>query len=79
MHSLRAPDGRAVSLWADDQFDYVHVFITREFPCRGTAVAIEPMTAPANAFNSGEGLRWVEPGESWSMSWGIRYHDIRVR
>jgi aldose 1-epimerase len=77
-HRLSAPDGRTVSLWADEQFGYVQVFITREFPRRGgliTAVAIEPMTAPADAFNSGEGLRWIQPGARWSMSWAIRYHD----
>ncbi|MBP1817596.1 aldose 1-epimerase family protein [Mycobacterium sp. OAE908] len=81
-HWLSAPDGRTVSLWADEQFGYVQVFITREFPGAGgltTAVAIEPMTAPADAFNSGEGLRWLEPGECWSMSWAIRYHDARAR
>lgn len=77
-HWLSAPDGRSVSLWADEQFGYVHVFITRDFPFHGeliTAVAIEPMTAPANAFNSGEGLRWLQPGDCWSASWAIRYHD----
>lgn len=81
-HWLSAPDGRTVSLWADEQFGYVQVFITREFPRRGelvTAIAIEPMTAPADAFNSGEGLRWVEPGERWSASWAIRYHDLTAR
>jgi aldose 1-epimerase len=81
-HWLSVPDGRTVSLWADEQFGYVQVFITREFPRAGrltTAVAIEPMTAPADAFNSGEGLRWLVPGECWSMSWAIRYHDARVR
>jgi aldose 1-epimerase len=77
-HWLSAPDGRTVSLWADEQFDYVQVYITREFPRRGeliTAVAIEPMTAPADAFNSGEGLRWIQPGDSWSVSWAVRYRD----
>lgn len=81
-HWLSAPDGRSVSLWADQQFGYVQVFITREFPGAGeltTAVAIEPMTAPADAFNSGEGLRWLKPGECWSMSWAIRYHDAKAR
>jgi aldose 1-epimerase len=74
--SLSAPDGRTVSLWQDDSFPYLQVFTTRAFP-RGTgavtAIAIEPMTAPANAFNSGQSLRWVEPGETWQASWGIRY------
>jgi aldose 1-epimerase len=77
-HWLSAADGRAVSVWADDQFGYLQVFITRQYPHAGgsiTAVAIEPMTAPADAFNSGEGLRWLSPGERWSMSWAIRYHD----
>ena len=23
------------------------------------------MTAPADALNTGEGLRWLEPGERW--------------
>ncbi len=30
------------------------------------------MTAPANALNSGEGLRWLEPDETWTGTWGIR-------
>jgi len=79
-HSLRAPDGRTVSLWADEHFGYVQVFITRAFPSGNghqTAVAIEPMTAPADAFNSGEGLRRIRPGEEWSTSWAIRYQDDR--
>jgi aldose 1-epimerase len=37
----------------------------------GQAVAIEPMTAPADAFNSGQGLRWLAPGEDWVVRWGI--------
>jgi aldose 1-epimerase len=74
--TLSAPDGRTVSLWQDENFPFVQVFTTQEFP-RGTghvtAVAIEPMTAPANAFNSGQSLRWLNPGETWQASWGIRY------
>lgn len=80
VHTLRSPDGRAVTLWADDNFGFVHAFITREFPCGATfvtAVAVEPMTAPANALNSGVGLRWLAPGESMSASWAVRYHDGR--
>lgn len=81
VHTLRAPDGRSVSLWADDHFGFVHVFITREFPTASgmlTAVALEPMTAPANALNSGVGLRWLRPGESFSASWAIRF-DVETR
>jgi aldose 1-epimerase len=78
VHTLRSPDGRSVSLWADESFGFVHVFITREFPRAGrfvTAVALEPMTAPADAFNNGIGLRRLAPDETLSASWGIRYDD----
>ncbi|WP_082699319.1 aldose 1-epimerase family protein [Arthrobacter sp. EPSL27] len=70
-HTLRAPDGRSVSLWQDEACGYVHVFVTTQFPGRSKAVAIEPMTGPANAFNSGDGLRWLAPGEHFAMTWGI--------
>jgi aldose 1-epimerase len=70
-HTLTAPDGRSVSLEQDDSCRYVHVFVTDTFPGRSKAVAIEPMTGPANAFNSGDGLRWLAPAESFTMRWGI--------
>ncbi len=70
-HVLSAPDGRRVTLWADPAFAYAHVYISTIYPGVSRAVAIEPMTAPANAFNSGEGLRWLPPGASFSASWGI--------
>ncbi|TFD66785.1 aldose 1-epimerase family protein [Cryobacterium ruanii] len=80
-HSLTAPDGRRVTLWGDENMRYVQVFTPRFFPVtqgsakpvRSIAIAIEPMTAPANAFNSGAGLHWVEPGEQWVVRWGIRH------
>lgn len=80
-HSLTAPDGRTVILWGDENMRYVQVFTPRNFPISsgggepvlGQAVAIEPMTAPADAFNSGKGLRWLAPGESWTLRWGIRH------
>lgn len=73
---LRAPDGREVRLRQDDNHGWIQVFTTREFPTPGgprLAVAIEPMTAPVNALNSGIDLRWVEPGETWTVNWGIQY------
>jgi aldose 1-epimerase len=70
-HTLSAPDGRSVSLWQDQTCPYVHVFVTTRFPGRDKAVALEPMTGPADAFNSGMGLRWLGPGESFTMHWGI--------
>lgn len=74
-HRLTAPDGVFVELWADEVFRFVQVYTPSNFPKAdgpGVAVAIEPMTAPADALNSGTGLRWLEPEERWSLSWGIR-------
>ncbi len=71
-HSLSAPDGRSVTVWGDENFGFWQVFTTELYPGQSKAVAIEPMTAPADAFNSGQGLRWLLPGESWEASWGAR-------
>ena len=70
-HTLSAADGRSVSLWQDATCPFVHVFVTDKYPGRPKAVALEPMTGPANAFNSGHSLRWLAPDESFTMSWGI--------
>lgn len=72
---LRAPDGREVRLLQDERHGYLQAFITRDFPGAGTAIALEPMTAPANAFNSGLGLQWLEPGAAWAVGWGIQYQS----
>lgn len=70
-HTLTAPDGRRCVVWGGPGFDYVQVFTTTLYPGQKRAVAIEPMTAPAESFNTGEGLRWLAPGESWTLDWGI--------
>jgi aldose 1-epimerase len=72
-HTLAGSGGGRVSLWQDESCRYVHVFVSRQYPGRSRAVAVEPMTGPANAFNTGDGLRWLPPGESFTMSWGIDY------
>lgn len=73
---LRAPDGNGTVLWADESLDWVQVFTAdpekgQGYPDRGRALAIEPMSCPANAFNSGTGLVTLEPGQTWFGSWGI--------
>jgi aldose 1-epimerase len=85
-HTLTAADGRRVTLWGDENLRYVQVFTPRIFPVstagvepiRGQAIAIEPMTAPADAFNSGAGLRWLAPGEQWIVRWGIRHAGFEL-
>lgn len=70
-HTLTAPDGRRVTLWQGPGFDFVQVYTTRDYPDQALTVAIEPMTAPADALNSGRGMRRLAPGETWTLSWGI--------
>lgn len=75
-HRLSAESGEAVELWAEEEFAYAQAFTKPEFPTADgprLAIAIEPMTAPANALNTGRGIRWLEPGEDWLLSWGIRH------
>lgn len=71
-HVLAAPDGRRVALWADGTFPFAHIFVTENYRNVPLAVAVEPMSAPADALNSGNSLAWLETGESLAGTWGIR-------
>ncbi|RCW43635.1 aldose 1-epimerase [Halopolyspora algeriensis] len=71
-HSVTDPTGHGIELWADPVFGWVQVFTASEFPGRGRAVAIEPMTCPPDALNSGTDLITLPPGETWTARWGLR-------
>jgi aldose 1-epimerase len=68
-----ATEDAAVELWLDEAFRWVQVF-TGDTLERGAreSLAVEPMTSPADAFNSGTDLVVIEPGRTWSGSFGIR-------
>lgn len=73
---LTAPDGSSVALVHETGWHYLQVFTAPDFPRplgRGLAVALEPMTAPPDALNSGAGLRHLDPGATWEGGWSIRY------
>lgn len=70
-HRLAGPDGEVV-VWAEPAFGWVQIFTPPSFPGRGRAVAIEPMTCPPDALNSGVGLITLGSGETWTGSWGIQ-------
>ncbi|KEP74493.1 galactose mutarotase [Microbacterium sp. SUBG005] len=72
-HSLTAPSGSRVELWQDEGFRWAQVFTTVRYPGHPLAVAIEPMTAPANAFATGEDLERLEPGDILHREWGVRF------
>jgi aldose 1-epimerase len=73
-HTLTAPDGRRVELWQDSGFEWVQVFTTDRYPGNALAVAVEPMTAPSNAFASGVSLVSLDPDSEMRREWGISYH-----
>lgn len=72
---LVGDSGQGVEVWQDEIFKHLVIYTTDEFETESgviTAAAIEPSTAPANAFNSKEDLIWLAPKEASSGSWGIR-------
>jgi len=72
---LQAPGGEPrVTLWMEPVYRFLMVYTPDAIPDRSRrrrSIAIEPMTCAPNAFRSGDGLIILQPGESWSGSWGI--------
>jgi aldose 1-epimerase len=74
---LRDPRAdQGVSLWMDDTHSWVQLFTGDELPAHAReALAVEPMTAPPDAFNSGVSLVVLSPagedGDEHTSSWGI--------
>ncbi len=75
---VRDPEtGRGAALWVDRHHPWLMVFsadVGWDPPRQ--ALAVEPMTAPPDAFRSGRDLVTLapagEPGDELSVSWGIR-------
>lgn len=66
---------RAVEVWVDQGYPYLEVFTGDTVPDeqrRRQGLGVEPMTAPPNAFVTGQDLLRLSPGETVSRSWGIR-------
>jgi aldose 1-epimerase len=72
---LRNPvDGREAELWADGAYDHLEVFTGDSVPepeRRRRGLAVEPMTAPPNALQTGEGVVRLAPGDTHTARWGI--------
>ncbi len=71
--------GHGVDVWGDAAFGWLQVFTGQAGTTGLTGprgIAVEPMTCPADAFNSGEGLTVLEPGDSWTGSWGVRPRSL---
>lgn len=69
--------GVGVALWVDAAMPWLQVYSGEETPeTARRSLAVEPMTAPPDAFNSGTDLVLLapagEPGSEHSCSWGVR-------
>ncbi|WP_433828127.1 aldose 1-epimerase family protein [Actinoplanes sp. CA-015351] len=64
----------SIVVWADEKFNYWQVFTgdTLHGERHRRSVAVEPMTCPPDAFRTGRDLVVLEPGQTWTTSWGIR-------
>lgn len=67
-------DRPAVTVWGDGAFRWAQMFTDKADDTgvdgvRG--IAVEPLSCPPDAFNSGRDIVVLEPGERWSGEWGI--------
>jgi aldose 1-epimerase len=62
-----------VTMWFGDGLEWVQLFSgdPLDAPYRRSALAVEPMSCPPNAFVSGKGLIVLAPGASVTHTWGI--------
>lgn len=71
---LRGTDGHSAELWTDERYSIIELYtgdtLAPDRQRRG--LGAEPMSCPPNAFQSGESLVRIEPGQSHTMSWGAR-------
>jgi len=72
---LATEDGTgALTLWMGPAYRWLMLFTGDTLsPAsrRRRSLAVEPMTCPPNAFQTGEGLIVLDPGDTFSDSWGI--------
>ncbi len=72
--------GAGVALWVDESLGWLMVYSADDVPATARrSLAVEPMSANADAFRSGEDLLTLSPtgtdGDEVSVSWGIRAID----
>jgi aldose 1-epimerase len=74
---LAGSDGRHVELWVDGTYPIVELYTgdTLSPDRRRLGLGAEPMTCPPNAFQSGQGVRRLGPGEAVTTRWGVRLGD----
>ena len=61
-----------LSLWVDESYPYLQLFTGDPIPdVARRSLAVEPMTCPPNALQTGESLIVLAPEESTTSNWGL--------
>jgi aldose 1-epimerase len=64
--------GAGVTVWLDQAYRYVMIFSGDPLPdVNRRSLAVEPMTCPPNAFRTGQDVVRLEPGASFTSTWGL--------
>ena len=71
---LTGSDGRCAQVWLDESYALVEIYTgdTLKPDRRRRGLGVEPMTAPPNAFASGDGVLRLEPGATTRQQFGVR-------
>jgi aldose 1-epimerase len=62
-------------VWLDEGYPFVELFSGDTLPDatrHRRSLGVEPMSAAPNAFQTGDGLRVLQPEESWTTNWGMQ-------
>ena len=70
----RPPMAPGLRFWVDRHYPIIEIYTgdTLSPPRRRVGLGTEPMTCPPNAFQTGNGLARLEPGQSLTTTWGAR-------
>lgn len=72
-----ATDRLVSRVWGGPGLDWVQVFTGKARDEGGApGVAVEPLSCPADAYNTGVGLVRLEPGQTWTAQWGLEAQRV---
>lgn len=63
-----AADGRGVRMDSGEGLGWLQIYTAPDFPGRGRAIAVEPMSAPPNALRTGTDLVELGPDRPWQAT-----------
>ena len=71
---LTGGDGRCAQLWFDESYAVLEIYTgdTLKPHRQRRGLAVEPMTAPPNAFATGDGVLRLEPAATTRHQWGVQ-------